>query len=565
MNKPPRPRPRPGRSDKADRSLETAVALHRRGRLDRAVAAYRDALEADPDRPATLNNLGVALRSMGRNEEAAAAFRRVLRRDRRHADAHYNLGNALQALGQREEAAASFGRAIRLKPDYAAAYTNLGLLSSELGRHGEALDCLSRALRLEPDEAKVHFNLGVALWTGGKIEAAVACYRRALAIDSSDAQCHHNLALALMRSNELEDAAAHERRAIELAPELVEAHAVLGQILVSLGRLDEGLRAFERALEIDGHNLGAHLGKARALLLKGDLDDGWTEYEWRWKRGREPVREYPKPEWDGSDLAGRTLLLYTEQGLGDTIQFVRYVPLIAAGGGRVVVECQAPLVRLIQRVPDAERVLARGQKPPRFDVHAPMLSLPRIMKTRLDSLPCDIPYFAMPGPPAPNRGAADGGGLGVGIVWAGSPDHENDANRSCALADFLPLLEIPGTKFFSLQKGPPSRQIHELGCAGLVRDLNDRNKDFADAADIMWRLDLVISVDTAAAHLAGALGIPVWMLLPFAPDWRWMLDRKDTPWYPSMRLYRQPRPGAWREVLAEAANDLRALAGAAAD
>jgi len=550
-------------SREVDAIVERALRAHQAGRLKDAVDGYRQALALERDHQAALNNLGVALRAAGRTGEAVQAFRRAIEANPEHADAHYNLGNALRAAGDPEAATKCFRAAIERDARYTSAYTNLGLVCKDLERLDEARQCMNRALQLAPADPKSYLNLGVVLWEQKKSRSAVACYRHGLAIDPDDAQTHHNLATALLDLNQLEEAADSARAALARNSALPETHAILGQALCGLARLDEAERCFEHALALDAGNLSAHLGMARALLLEGDYQRGMLEYEWRWKRPTNPMRTFPQPLWDGSDPDGRTVLLHAEQGIGDTLQFVRYATPIAARGARVVIECAPAIAELVETVDGVSEVVHRGHPLPAFDLHAPLLGLPRIMRSRIDEVPCDIPYLSVPeGAPdeAPDLPAR--GGLRVGVAWAGNPQHENDKNRSCHFGELLPLLEVPGVRRYSLQKGPAVSQVREIGCEGLIRDLGTGFRDFVDTARAVERLDLVIAVDTSVIHLAGALGRPAWVMLPFAPDWRWQLGRDDTPWYPTVRLYRQPRPGDWPAVFVRAAGDLRALARA---
>ena len=317
------------------------------------------------------------------------------------------------------------------------------------------------------------------------------------------------------------------------------------------GKLDEAIACFERVLQLEADDVNAHINRSLVWLLRGDFERGWDEYEWRWEHKDSLPRQCPQRLWDGSSLAGRTILLHAEQGLGDTIQFIRYAPLVKRCGGTVVVGCSKLLTRLLATCSGIDRVVTKEDSLPEFDVHAPLLSLPRIFQTHLDSIPADIPYLQSLEkcrPEIENLLSAQQVKHRVGIVWAGNPDHPNDRNRSCALSCFRVLTCLPDVALFSLQKGANGADL-ERECREMsVIDLSEVLDDFAETAAAVMKLDLVITVDTAVAHLAGALGRPVWVLLPFAPDWRWLLDREDSSWYPTMRLFRQPRPGDWEAV-----------------
>lgn len=539
--------------------LSEADRAHRDGRLDDAVKAYHEALGVAPDEPVVMVNLAVALRALGRAGEAVGYLERAIELDPANSDAHYNLGNAHRAGERFQEAAASYAIAIERNPDYLFAYSNRALALKDAERFDEAVDCVSAGLQRFPDDPRLYGNLGVVLWAAGRIETAVSAYRRAIALTGDqdpydNGQAFHNLGAALFKSGCYEEAIEHERRAVDLMESGAESHATIGQCLSSMGRTGEALEAFDAAFDEEPDNVMAHLGRARTLLLMGDLERGFVEYEWRWRQVKSPKPSFDGPEWDGGDLAGRRILLYAEQGLGDTIHAARYIPLVAQAGGVVTVQCPGILAPLIASVEGADRVVATGDPLPPFDCHAPLLSLPKLMATTLDTIPCQIPYLGVKDHANPPSSSA----LRIGIAWAGNPNHENDANRSCDLTAFLPLMALPGTAFYSLQLGERAADIRSCGCGPFLSDLKPRIANFTDTARFVLDLDLVICVDTALAHLAGALGKPVWVLLPFGPDWRWMLERRDSPWYPTMRLYRQPQSGDWASVIGDIQRDLEA-------
>ncbi len=360
------------------------------------------------------------------------------------------------------------------------------------------------------------------------------------------------------------EAEACHRRAIALDPDFIEAHYNLGIALKDQRRIDDALGCFDTVLVKNPDHVDAHWDRALAWLVAGDFARGWPEYEWRWRLAEHAPRELSQPLWDGGDLDGRTILLHAEQGMGDSIQFARYAPLVAARGGRVLLECQPPLVRLFESLDGVGEIIPQGGVLPAFDTHAPLLSLPGILGTTGGTISCDIPYLSA------DRGRAEQlrdqltaltGGLKVGLVWAGKPSHKNDHNRSLEFESLVGLLGLRDIFFFSLQFGPRSGDLRAAGCDGLITDLSESIKDFADTAIVLEVLDLLITVDTSPAHLAGALGKPVWVLLPYVPDWRWLLDRDDSPWYPSLQLFRQDRPNDWSKPLRRLAEALKARAG----
>ena len=512
-------------SDKRTISLQDAFKLagahHRAGRPALAERLYKQILGVQPDNAAVHNNLGQALQELGKPDQAIACFRRALKIDPTLAEPHCNLGNALYDAGKIDQAVAWF----------------------------------RRGLKIDPNLAGAHCNLGAALRRQGKLDEAAVCYRRTLEIDPGFAKAHHNLGNVSQDEGRWEEAVAHYGRALSLDPDRAESHSSLGNALYFLGRLDEAMEHLERAVAIKPDYAAGHFNKSLADLLSGNYAEGWRGYEWRWrmKQHAEGKRDFDRPRWDGSPLEGRTILLHDEQGLGDAIHFVRYAPMVKERGGRVVVTCRPKLVRLFSTMDAIDDLIPMGDPLPAFDVYAPLMSLPGIFGTTLATIPGHVPYLAPPaeaGPALPE--GPDGTRLTVGIAWAGSRTNTNDRNRSCRLRDFDPVLSVPGVAFFSLQKDEAAAELE--GTA--VHDLSGRLGDFADTAAVVDKLDLVLSVDTAVIHVAGALGRPVWVLVPFAPDWRWARHGDTSPWYPTVRLFRQPAPGDWASVFATVAEEL---------
>lgn len=579
------------------RHLGEAVRLHRAGRLGEAAALYKAVLRAVPDHADALNLLGAILLAKGDAEGAIALTRRASAAAPEDVAPYVNLGNALQAAGRLDEAAEAFERASSLSPVTAEAGANLASVLNALGRHREAAAAARRALAVQPAMAVAYVNLGNALLALDDADGAVAAYTAGLERTLGSAACHYNLGNALARRRDHEAALGHFRRAVEIAPARAEhhynlanaalalegydeaiaafrraiaiesgytdAHNNLGSALQSRGRLGESITSFRRAVALQPDRADAHWNLALALLQDGAFEEGWREYEWRWRNPdfTTPARDFGKPLWDGRPLDGKTILLYAEQGMGDTLQFVRYVPEVVALGGRVVVECQPPLVRLVETVAGIDHAVAGGDPLPDFQVHAPLLSLPRILGTTLESVPDRVPYLSAPHP-GPIGIAGDA--LNVGFAWAGSSSRRNDARRSVAPGRFRPLFGVPGVEFFSLQVGARAGEIDTIADAPNVHPLPMQVSDFAATAAIVDALDLVISVDTAVVHLAGALAKPVWVLLPYARPYLWLTDRADSPWYPRARLFAQSRPGDWEPVFEEAAAALAKLAGPSA-
>jgi tetratricopeptide (TPR) repeat protein len=456
------------------------------------------------------------------------------------------------------------------QPGHAEAWNLLGLLAHHAGRHDIALKLIQRAAELSPASAEFQSNLGNLLRANGQMQPAMAAYQKALQIQPNRAEVHTNLASVLAELRQLDDAVAAHQTAIRLNPNLPEAFSNLGNALIDLGRVDDAIAAHRSALKLRPDYPEVHWNLATCLLLKGDFAEGFREFEWR-RQCADRVRftpDLPQPIWDGGDLAGRTILLRAEQGLGDTLQFIRHAKMVQARGGRVIVECQPELIGLLRQLDCVSAWIPRGNPLPPCDVWCPLLSLPGIFQTALDGIPTVDPLMAEANRVEffRRRLGTDAGKKKIGLVWTGRPEHKNDRNRSIALSLFNTpsagrpegaLLRLPQLQFVSLQKGHAAEQAKFLPPEAALLDMAAHLHDFADTAALIANLDLVISVDTAVAHLAGSMGKPVWLLLPFAPDWRWMLERSDSPWYPGMRLFRQSRIGDWPGVVAEMTEQLR--------
>ena len=543
----------------AREAFRRAIRLHTDGQLEAAVDAYRDILKRHPKAALGWTNLGAALRKLGRKDEGL----QVLLEGERHCpgviNLCFNLGNALTEAGDHEGALKRYRAILARDPRHLMAAVGAGSALAQRKRFPEVVDHYRTALAWHPDNATLYGALGWALWTLRRLEPAAAAYRRAIAIDPGPAHLHASLqrALALLGrytedERQLRDAAAREKN----SPALL---AALGQTLVNQGRLDEGRQYCDAALAIDPDHAYARRGRARANFLAGRYAAAWPDYRWRRSRleGRAP--DATRREWEGQDLDGRSIALYPEQGLGDIIQFARYAPLVAQRGASVVLYCPPPLTRLLERLPGVSEVVPTNRPCPRTDWICSLVDLPAVLGIDPDVDAASCPYLptnTRPGPLLPPTRQ-----FRVGIVWAGNPNYGRDRLRSCRLHDFAPLIELPGTEFVSFQVGPRAAELRESGWHGLVRDAGEKLAPFEMTADALAEVDLVITVDTAMAHLAGALGRQVWTLLSFAPDWRWQLGRIDTPWYPTMRLFRQPAPDDWAGAFREVRRELAALVG----
>jgi tetratricopeptide (TPR) repeat protein len=497
----------------------------------------------------------------GQTEAAIERLRRALELDPRHPEAARELAVAWHALGDADQAEHFARLAIEHDPGSAELRLHLGNVLRGAGRHEEALDCCREAVRLDPALARAHNNLGNAYRDLGRTEEAIAALREAIRIDPGLWEAHYNLAIALREAGERAAAAEHIGAALERRPDFAQGWLDLGLLRYLEGDLAEARSHYDRAIAEKPDFAEAHVSRALQRLAQGDFAAGWEEYEWRLQLDyvRRKGLFAGKPRWDGSPLAGRTLLLYGEQGFGDTLQFFRYAPLAAArGGGRVVVCCLSDLKALLSRNPGVDAVLGFEDPIPPFDLCLPLLSLPRVFGTTLETVPAEVPYvYADPGKSRrwAERLAADGMALKVGLVWASGPK----STRSIPLRELAPLAGVPGVSFYSLQRGDAAREADEAPGGLRVRDLTAGLADFSDNAALLASLDLLIAADTSVAHLAGAMGMPVWTLHNDPADWRWLLDREDSPWYPTMRLFRVARAGDWAGVAAKVASALGAL------
>ena len=528
--------------------------LRERGRPAEALTCFEHAIALAPNSVDTLYNLGSICQDLDRPERAIAFFERALRLKPDAIELHNNLGTALQSVERLDEAIASYRKALGLRPDALETLDNLAGALRALGRLDEAQACYERALALRPKRIESHIGLGVVLRDQGRPEDAVARYERALALAPDHPETRSNLGVALVDLGRPDEAIIHYEKALAVQPDRPEIHNNLGIALQRQGRCAEALGRYGRALALKPNYPEAHFNRALALLLTGNLDEGWPEYEWRFAVARYD-RSFDRPLWSGTPLTGQTIFIHAEQGLGDALQFVRFVPAVAERGGNVVLEVPAPLVRLARTVSGASEVIAAGDPLPAFDCHCPLLSLPRILKTTLATIPAAVPYLSVPAEAdaAWAERVAAASGFKVAIVWAGTTQGALD------LRLLEPLWEVPGISWFSLQVGAGSGDISLLDGVRIV-DLSPWLTDFAETAAAICHLDLVISIDTSVTHLAGALGRPMWLVLPYAPDWRWLLRREDSPWYPTARLFRQRKAGDWPSVASEVAAALAQMA-----
>lgn len=545
-----------------DHMLRQAVALQQNGALAEAEELYREILELKPRHFDALQLLGSLALQAGRVQEGIEFLKKALAINAKQAPLHSNLAYALNALQRFDEALASADRALALQSGFPDALNNRGNAQAGLNLPLEALNSFDRALASAPDFAPAWNNRACVLRDLGQAADALASCDHALALQPGYPDAWSNRGNALSDLNRPHEARESYQRALELAPAFADAWNNLGLTQVDLNEHAQALHSYERALAVNPAAAETHWNRSLCLLQLGQLEAGWAEYEWRWERSRIKAsrRTFAQPLWLGDfSINGKTILLHAEQGLGDTLQFCRYAKTVSKLGAKVVLEVPRELMRLMSTLDGVNQLIEAGHALPPFDCHCPLLSLPLACKTDLASIPSKTPYlFADPQASREwhERIAAPAQKcLNVGLVWAGGNRphvaelRKNDARRSITFERLAPILDVPNVRFFSLQKGPAARQLQHDDSHLDVIDYTEELDDFADTAALVANLDLVISVDTSTAHLAGALDKPVWILNRFDTCWRWMLERTDTPWYAQAKLFRQPALGDWDSVM----------------
>ena len=584
-------------------------ALRDKGKMDEAIDAFAKALSINPNYVEAYYNLGVALYAQGKLDEAIEAFMKALSLNPQHADIYYYLGLALQNRGENDEAIEAYTRALSLNPNYAEAYNNLGVALFNKGEIHQAIEVFIKALSIDPNYADAYYNLGnalqdthkidhaitayekalllnpnyvddynnlgVALRAQGKMEEAVEIFTKALSIDPQHAGVYNNFGTVLKAQGKLDKAIEAYTKALSLNPNYVDAYNNLGNALHDKGLIDEAMEAYAKALSLNPDHKDASWNQSLSLLLSGNLLEGFKLYEYRWdvegslKKFR---RNFSQPLWLGEeDIRGKTVLIHSEQGLGDTLQFCRYIEMVANLGAHVIFEVQKPLTRLFQNFKGVSTLIEKGLPIPAFDYHCPLLSLPCAFHTSLTSVPDKNPYIEVERTFVDHwkEKLGESRALRVGLVWNGGfranqPDLWYTNNRRNIPLELIVKLNRADVDFYSLQKGEPAegelkRRSHELWKSDNLFNYMDDVEDFADTAGLISQLDLIIAVDTSTAHLAAAMGKPVWLLNRFDTCWRWMLHREDSPWYPTLTLFRQSSFGDWEGVIQNVRDRLDAL------
>jgi len=552
----------------ADAWFEQGDVLRRLNRIEEAISSYDRATAIKPDFAEAYNDKGNLLRALKRLDEARECFDRLVVLKPDMAVAHNNRGTVLGDLERFVEALQSYDRAIELSSDYAEAYNNKGNALRIFNQPENALWCYDRAIEFKPDFAEAYGNRGAVLNQLSRHSEALQSYDRAIELKPDFAEAYNNKANVLDRLNRPHDAFRCHDRALEINPNYVDAHCFKGNTFCSLRRMDEAIHCYDRAIALNPDYADAYWSKSRCKLMIGDFEEGWPLYEWRKKRpGFTKIYHRSQPCWSGNEsLEGANLLIYAEQGLGDTIQFCRYALLAEQKGARVTLAVQDALVRLLGSLSPATAIEKLSAVSGTFDYQIALMSMPQAFGTTLSTCPAKVPYLrAEPEKVQMWKSRLGSHGFKVGIGWQGNKRAEIDFGRSFPLRHFEGISKLPNIRLISLQRSEGIEQLGSLPSGMKVETLGedfDRGPDaFVDTAAVMDCLDLVITSDTAMAHLAGALGRPTWVALKCVPEWRWLLDRADSPWYPTLKLFRQPEPGDWSSVFAAIEAQLRARDG----
>lgn len=521
-------------------------------RFDEAIVCYDRAIALLPSVGDFHAFRGNALRKAGRFEESVIAYDQAIALNPGEAETHCNRAIALKELRRYDLAVAGYDAALRLSPASVSANANRGVALAAMSRHEAAISSLQRARELAPQIPFVHLQMGISLHAIGQFDAAIESYQAALALNASNADAHHNLGISLLQLRQHESALQSFERAIAIHGQLADAHVNRGLVLAEMDKHLEARASYEQAITINPALRIAHRNLSHLYLQLGEYDKGWEKLEWRLvsNDNKPNQRLLPQPLWLGRELiAGKTILLHSEQGLGDTLQFSRYARHVSALGARVILEVQQPLLNLLAGLDGVMEVISQGTTPPAFDFHCPLMSLPLALKNSIGSAPATCTPIQADSAKVEEWQARLGNKTRprIGFAWRGNPQHKNDRNRSIPLADFTNLLSSD-FEFICLQKEMTDVERRMMTCPDILL-AGEYLRDFSDTAALCEALDLIITVDTSVAHLAGSMGKPVWILLPFNPDWRWMLERTDTPWYPSARLYRSDRHLGWTDVI----------------
>ncbi len=550
----------------AEELQRLSVACYQRGDYAQALEMILQALQVEPDNQVFYNLLGLIYEKLGQMDNAMRAYQQAVELDENYILAMHNMVILLQGQQRYEDVIRMCGRIIEKDAKFANAYNARGYALRMLEQYESAVADFQKAIELCPESAELYNHLGIVLNKLNRRDEAIATFQNGIVIDRTHAHLYNNLGITYKAQGHANEAIEEYQKAIAIDPEFSEALYNLANAQRDIGRYSEAIATYQRAVSADPSCYQGRWNQSLVYLLTGDLTNGWRGYQWR-KKPELGVVTYPHfprgPMWEGQDFKGKTLFVHYEQGYGDIIQFMRYLPFVKQRGGRIISEMPRPLHGLVEGLHcvDALYGVLDDLTSLCYDFHVSIVDLPMIFNTSLETIPSQVPYlFADPVRVDRWQGLVEKECFRVGIVWAGSPTHGNDRNRSCDFSFFRPLSNLPNVRLYGLQKGFPLKMIDEAGTFEIDNPAY-LCRDFSDTAALIEQMDFVISVDTAVAHLAGAMAKPVWVLLPAVPDWRWMLDRDDSPWYPTARLYRQRTSGDWASVFEQVVEDLSALTG----
>ncbi len=551
--------------DYAEAYNNLGLALIALGERDLAITNYQKAIQLKGDFVSAHYNLGCIFQSSGQIEDAMSAYQKVLSLKSDYSEAWYRLGYCFQIQGQIEEAINTYQKSIFYNSNFADVYINLGCAYKEKKQLDAAIDSYKNAIQIKPDLVSGYQNLGCAMLEKGYLDDAIQYFEIVTSLDSGNAEAFNNLGTLYSKKDAYDIALKKYTQTVRLDPNHAGAFYNIAKIFQNLKRFDEAIDYYKRAVSLKPDFVDAHVNLAFLLLLKGDFVSGWIEYEWRFQR-EDWKNTYPLlcdvPRWDGSPFKGKRLLVQNEQGLGDTIQLIRFLPIVKALGGTVVFEAEEALLDLLRNFDGIDELVQFQGKvsPKEIDYYIYLFSIPLLFGTKIDTIPKNIPYLQ------PNhekqtywKKRLSGDYFKVGLVWSGNPLNKDNCFRSCDLEKFAPLSEITGIRLYGLQKGEASYQVRKLPPSMEVISLGEELYDFSDTAGVIANLDLVIAVDTAVVHLAGAMGKLVWNLRYDKPYWVWLLEREDTPWYPTMRIFRQEKLNRWEAVIKHVKKELSLL------
>lgn len=552
--------------DYADAHNNLGIAYAESGNLEAAEAAYREALKHRSDFPEAQNNLANLLYRMGRIEKSLAAYEAATALRPDYAEAHANRGDAFLNQGKQQEALDAYRKAADAAPHWPVGWFKLGNVLFQANDFERALRAYQRSIDLNPNHLRGLTNLGATLEKLGRYEEAAMILRHALVLVPDDVSGLKNLGHVILKLGHAGEGLHLLRRAVELAPDDADAHYTLGNALLRMERLQEALACYARVRELQPNTARAYFAPASVLLMNGQYKEGWAAYESRFDMAayKTNVNNVHERLWDGGPLDGKRLLIHVEQGFGDTLEFARYVPLVRerAGAGKIMFLCEPELARILETLEGVDEFYRlRSDTTVTYDLQVPLMSLPHRFGTTLETIPNKTPYLKVPPGTKAKIRRREEAKMNVAFVWAGRPTHSDDRFRSCPVSWFAALFDIPGIDFYSIQWGPRAAELAPYLEKPNVFSMTDQLTDFAETAAIIDQVDLVIAIDTAVAHMAGALGKPVWTILPFGGEWRWLFRREDTPWYPNMRLFRQRILGDWRPVFQRIGAGLTQMTG----